>query len=62
MPLVSLSGISVAFGDRKILDAVNLTVATGNRYALVGPNGSGKSTLMRIMAGLTPPDSGAVVP
>lgn len=62
MPLVSLSGVSVSFGDRTILDSVNLTVATGNRIALVGPNGSGKSTLMRIIAGWTPPDTGAVVP
>ncbi len=62
MPLVSLSGVSVAFGERRLLDAVNLTIATGSRTALVGPNGSGKTTLMRIMAGQSLPDTGAVVP
>jgi ATP-binding cassette subfamily F protein 3 len=61
MPLVSLAGVSVSFGERKLLDAVNLTVATASRIALVGPNGSGKTTLMRILAGLAIPDSGAVV-
>jgi ATP-binding cassette subfamily F protein 3 len=62
MPLVSLSGVSVSFGERKLLDAVNLTVSSGSRMALVGPNGSGKTTLMRILAGLAAPDRGSVVP
>jgi ATP-binding cassette subfamily F protein 3 len=61
MPLVSLSGASVAFGERKLLDSVNLTVASRSRMALVGPNGSGKTTLMRILAGQAVPDSGTVV-
>jgi ATP-binding cassette subfamily F protein 3 len=61
MPLVSLTGVSVAFGERRLLDSVNLTVAAGSRMALVGPNGSGKTTLMRIMAGQAGPDSGSVV-
>ncbi len=62
MPQVSLAAISVSYGARRLLEAVNLTVATGTRMALVGPNGSGKSTLMRIMAGITTPDTGSVVP
>jgi ATP-binding cassette, subfamily F, member 3 len=62
MPLVSLSGVTVSFGERRLLDAVNLTIATGSRTALVGPNGSGKTTLMRIMAGQAFPDTGAVIP
>ncbi|HEY9595719.1 MAG TPA: ABC-F family ATP-binding cassette domain-containing protein [Spirochaetia bacterium] len=61
MPLVSLSGVSVSFGERKLFEGVNLTVAAGSRLALVGPNGSGKTTLMRIMAGWSQPDSGTVV-
>ncbi|MGA2976563.1 MAG: ribosomal protection-like ABC-F family protein [Spirochaetia bacterium] len=61
MPLVSLSGASVSFGERKLLESVNLTVATSARIALVGPNGSGKSTLMRIMAGQMAPDAGSVI-
>jgi ATP-binding cassette subfamily F protein 3 len=61
MPLVSLSGVSVAYGARRLLDGVNLSVAGGARIALVGPNGSGKTTLMRIMTGLLSPDYGSVV-
>ena len=61
MPLVSLSGVSLSYGERTLLDAVNLTIATGTRMALVGPNGSGKTTLMRILAGTLAPDTGSVV-
>jgi len=61
MPLVSLSGLCVAYGERRLLDSVNLSVASGTRMALVGPNGSGKTTLMRIMTGALAPDAGSVV-
>ena len=61
MPLVSLTGVSVSFGERRLLDGVNLTISSGSRMALVGPNGSGKTTLMRILAGLAGPDSGSVI-
>src|SRR5512136_550231 len=61
MRLVSLAGVSVSYGARTLFDAVNLTVASGARMALVGPNGSGKTTLMRILCGALAPDAGAVV-
>ena len=61
MPLVSLSAVSVAYGERRLLDTVNLTIASGTRMALVGPNGSGKTTLMRIMTGSLVPDTGSVI-
>jgi ATP-binding cassette subfamily F protein 3 len=61
MPLVSLSGVSVAYGERRLLDSVNLSIASGTRMALVGPNGSGKTTVMRIMTGALAPDAGTVV-
>ncbi|HVP18301.1 MAG TPA: ABC-F family ATP-binding cassette domain-containing protein [Spirochaetia bacterium] len=61
MPQVSLTGVSVSFGERRLLDGVNLTLSPGSRLALVGPNGSGKTTLMRIMAGMILPDTGSVV-
>ncbi len=60
MPLVALSGVSIAFGPRRLFEGVNLTVSTGTRMALVGPNGSGKTTLMRVLAGMLPPDTGSV--
>jgi ATP-binding cassette subfamily F protein 3 len=61
MPAVQLNEVSIAFGARRVLDAVTFRVARGDKTALAGANGSGKSTLMKIMAGLLPPDSGQAV-
>ena len=60
MAFVQLSGISVAFGDRDILSNVTLNLNDTSRTSLSGSNGSGKSTLMKIIAGITQPDSGTV--
>jgi iron complex transport system ATP-binding protein len=59
-PILALSGVSVAFGSRAILNGVDLSLAAGERIALVGPNGAGKSTLLRTMAGSLKPGSGSV--
>ena len=60
MGQVQLAGISIAFGDRQILDSVNLHLFSRSRTALTGANGSGKSTLMKIISGETKPDSGTI--
>lgn len=60
MAFVNLSGISIAFGDRDILDNVNINISSLSRIALAGANGSGKSTLLKIIAGKASPDSGEV--
>jgi ATP-binding cassette subfamily F protein uup len=57
---VDVSGVGVAQPDKVLFDALSLTVATGDRVAIVGVNGSGKSTLMRILAGTQEPDEGEV--
>ena len=59
-PILSMSGVSVAFGSRPILDGLDLSLVAGERIALVGPNGAGKSTLLRVMAGSLTPASGSV--
>jgi len=46
--------------DRLAVDALDLTVRTGEFYALVGPNGAGKTTTLRMVAGLLRPDAGSV--
>lgn len=51
---------SYAGGDRRVLAGVRLTVADGERIALVGPTGAGKSTLAKLMARLYDPTQGTV--
>ena len=46
--------------DRPAVDGLNLTVRLGEIYALLGPNGAGKTTALRMVAGLLPPDAGAI--
>ena len=53
-------GITKAFGGRRVLDGVDLSVHPGEVVGLVGENGAGKSTLLRICAGLLSPDAGSV--
>lgn len=58
--VLSLRSISHAFGERRVLDAVDLDVPPGRIVGLLGPNGAGKSTLMRILFGVIEPDAGEV--
>lgn len=60
-PLIQLRGISKSFGDRQILDNVNLDLYPGEALVVIGPSGTGKSTILRIIAGLLSPDSGEVL-
>jgi sulfonate transport system ATP-binding protein len=48
----SVRNLSRSFGDRTILDHLDLDIASGEFVALIGRSGSGKSTLLRVLAGL----------
>ena len=61
MALVSMRGVSLAFGGPKLLDGVDWQVERGERVGLVGRNGAGKSTLMRLLGGDLKPDDGDVI-
>jgi ABC-2 type transport system ATP-binding protein len=56
---LEISGLMKRF-DRPAVDGLNLTVRTGEFYALVGPNGAGKTTTLRMVAGLLRPDAGTI--
>ena len=60
MSLLRLTGVTREIGTFVILDAIDASLAIGDRVGLVGPNGAGKTTLLRIAAGLDEPDAGAV--
>ncbi|WP_193605044.1 ABC transporter ATP-binding protein [Nocardioides dongkuii] len=55
-PVASLRGVRRAFGDREVLDSIDLDIHAGEFVALLGHSGCGKSTLLRIVGGL---DQGA---
>ncbi len=54
------SDISKAYSERTLFHGLNLSMAAGDRIALIGANGSGKTTLLDILAGDTLPDAGSV--
>ena len=60
-PFVSVNAISKTYGGAQALRSVSLSIAAGEVHGLVGANGAGKSTLIRVLAGLTQPDSGEIV-
>jgi ABC-type multidrug transport system ATPase subunit len=58
---LELRGVSKRYGNRTVLDAVDLTIGQGETVALLGANGAGKTTLLRIAATLARPDAGTVL-
>ncbi len=60
LKMISANNISLAYGKRVIFKDVNIKFVPGNCYGLIGANGAGKSTFLKILAGLSDPDSGTV--
>ena len=59
--LLELRGLSCGYGDRPVLDGVDLTVRDGEAVLLAGPNGCGKSTLLKAIIGALPLTAGDVL-
>src|SRR6185295_8591653 len=58
--LIELKDVSKTFGDRKVLDGINLDVYSGETLVIIGRSGVGKSTILKHIGGLLAPDKGEV--
>jgi ABC-2 type transport system ATP-binding protein len=57
---ISVTGLQKSFGDKVVLDGIDLTVQEGTIFALLGPNGAGKTTTVHILSTLIPADGGQI--
>jgi tungstate transport system ATP-binding protein len=55
-----IAGLVVEAGGRRVLDGIDLEIATRGITAVIGPNGAGKSTLLRVLDGLVAPSAGRI--
>jgi len=55
---ISVTCLRKAYGEKVVLDGVDLTIGEGDVFALLGPNGAGKTTIVRILSTLIPADAG----
>jgi NitT/TauT family transport system ATP-binding protein len=60
VPQVELVGVSKSYGDRVVLQAVDLCIAKGDLVTFIGPSGCGKSTVLKLISGLAVPDCGTI--
>ncbi|TDW94707.1 ABC-2 type transport system ATP-binding protein [Kribbella pratensis] len=57
---IAVTGLRKAFGDKTVLDGIDLDVPAGTVFSLLGPNGAGKTTTVNVLTTLTKADSGTV--
>jgi ABC-2 type transport system ATP-binding protein len=60
MPVVELTGVTKAYQNKVAVDHLSLSIEAGQMFGLLGPNGAGKTSSIRMMMGITMPDSGRV--
>lgn len=58
--MITVSNVSLQYGDKKLFEDVNLTFNDGNCYGLIGANGAGKSTFLKVLSGEIDSQSGHV--
>jgi ABC-2 type transport system ATP-binding protein len=56
--VIQAQGLTKRFGDKTVVDGVDMSVRRGEIYGFLGPNGSGKTTFIRMLCGLLTPDGG----
>ncbi|MGW5704331.1 ATP-binding cassette domain-containing protein [Amycolatopsis japonica] len=57
-PAISATGLRKSYGDKVVLDGIDLHVPSGTVFSLLGPNGAGKTTTVNILSTLVTPDAG----
>ena len=60
-PLIQLRHICAAYGEKTVLEDIDLTVYEHDFLGIIGPNGGGKTTLMKLILGLLKPRSGSII-
>jgi phospholipid/cholesterol/gamma-HCH transport system ATP-binding protein len=60
VPKIAIRGLTKAFGDKVVLDGVDLDIAEGESMLVIGGSGSGKSVLLKCILGLLHPDAGSI--
>ena len=59
-PILAATDLTIAYGERTVVDAATILIEHGERVALVGPNGAGKSSLLRALTGVLTAKAGSV--
>ena len=59
--LIEVQSLNVQYGNKKVLENINLSVSSGEIVTIVGPNGSGKTTLFKAIIGSAPITSGKII-
>jgi ABC-2 type transport system ATP-binding protein len=60
MPVVELAGVTKAYENKVAVSNLSLSIDAGQMFGLLGPNGAGKTSSIRMMMGITIPDSGRI--
>ncbi len=60
MPVVELAGVTKAYESKVAVRDLSLSIEAGQMFGLLGPNGAGKTSTIRMMMGITLPDSGRI--
>jgi ABC-2 type transport system ATP-binding protein len=60
MPVVELAGVTKAYENKVAVHNLSLSIEAGQMFGLLGPNGAGKTSSIRMMMGITIPDSGRI--
>ena len=59
--IIEFENVSLAYGDRMILENISFKINEGQIFGMLGPNGVGKSTIFNLITGLVSPRSGKIL-